>query len=201
MRGIHFSAIPLTFSAVLWIGSSNEAADLNSGPQVGQRLDTFQVRDCTGPAAGKTLCYVCRYGARPMAVIFTRRIGDDLGRLAERIDRAIARHRDRRLAAVVVYLGPDTADAEQRLKQLAELHHLAFTPLTIYKDSAVRLANQLHISPRASLTVVFCRDTAVQESLSFESDRIGDTAIDTITGKAERLLESSRPPKQAGPAE
>ncbi len=43
--------VALTFSAVA------AAADLQSGLKVGESAGAFNIRDCTGPNAGKTLCY------------------------------------------------------------------------------------------------------------------------------------------------
>lgn len=37
--------------------SAAVAADVESGLQVGERAGAFQVRDITGPAKGKSLCY------------------------------------------------------------------------------------------------------------------------------------------------
>lgn len=33
------------------------AADLESGLQVGEKAGAFNVKDCTGPRAGDSLCY------------------------------------------------------------------------------------------------------------------------------------------------
>jgi len=43
--------VALGFSAVAVAG------DLESGLQVGDRASFFLVKDCTGPNAGKSLCY------------------------------------------------------------------------------------------------------------------------------------------------
>jgi hypothetical protein len=43
--------LALAFSAVA------VAADLESGLQVGDSAGAFNVKDCTGPSAGKSLCY------------------------------------------------------------------------------------------------------------------------------------------------
>ena len=39
------------------IGMVSAAADLESGLKVGEAAGAFNVRDVTGPAKGKTLCY------------------------------------------------------------------------------------------------------------------------------------------------
>ena len=49
----------LVTAAVLTLGLSGvaAAAELESGLQVGERAGAFNVKDCTGPSAGKSLCY------------------------------------------------------------------------------------------------------------------------------------------------
>ena len=39
------------------IGVAASAADLKSGLQVGENGPPFNVKDCTGPKKGKSLCY------------------------------------------------------------------------------------------------------------------------------------------------
>ena len=48
--------------------------DIKSGMDIGESTTAFNVRDVTGPSKGKTLCYRCQYGAKPVAAIFTREI-------------------------------------------------------------------------------------------------------------------------------
>jgi hypothetical protein len=42
---------------VLSLGAIAAAGDLESGLKVGQRAGSFFIKDCTGPNAGKSLCY------------------------------------------------------------------------------------------------------------------------------------------------
>src|SRR5688572_30257762 len=72
------------------------------GIQPGEYLQPFQVKDCTGPASGKTLCYYCRYGLRPAAAVFVREWSDSISDLVVQIDREVESKRDQRLAAFVV---------------------------------------------------------------------------------------------------
>ena len=39
------------------VGTVATGADLKSGPETGERAGAYQVKDCTGPAKGKSLCY------------------------------------------------------------------------------------------------------------------------------------------------
>ena len=47
------SAALLTFL----VGNMAMGADLKSGLEVGSSAGAFQVKDCTGPSKGKSLCY------------------------------------------------------------------------------------------------------------------------------------------------
>lgn len=53
MRHAVYSAAVLALS----VSTMASAADLESGLKVGDRAGAFNVKDCTGPAAGKSLCY------------------------------------------------------------------------------------------------------------------------------------------------
>lgn len=53
MRYSFVAAALLTFGTSALVG----AAELESGLQVGDRAGAFNVKDCTGPSAGKSLCY------------------------------------------------------------------------------------------------------------------------------------------------
>ena len=52
-RKLFASAALLTFV----VGSVAVSADLKSGLEVGSGPGAFQVKDCTGPSKGKSLCY------------------------------------------------------------------------------------------------------------------------------------------------
>ena len=49
--------VPTITIAALCFGVVGVAADLQSGLQVGDSANFFLVKDCTGPSAGKSLCY------------------------------------------------------------------------------------------------------------------------------------------------
>ena len=46
-----------SLAIVFAFASISVAADIESGLQVGDRAGAFQVKDVTGPAKGKSLCY------------------------------------------------------------------------------------------------------------------------------------------------
>lgn len=156
-------------------------------PPAAGALEPFEVKDCTGPAAGKTLCYYCRYGLRPVVCVFTREIDDDLGELTAALDAAVARHREQRLAAFVVLLGDDTGEAEQKLRRLADRREIRHTPLTIYRDSPEKLTTGLGVSPKAPLTIRLWRSGRIVGEQRHNSGRLDAAATERLTADLARL--------------
>jgi hypothetical protein len=58
---------------LLAVGAACAAEKLESGLPVGDSVPAFNVRDITGPSEGKTLCYRCQYGSRPVVTVFPSR--------------------------------------------------------------------------------------------------------------------------------
>ena len=54
MRSLQVTSAVLLIAAV---GVAVAAEELKSGLQVGERTSAYNIRDITGPSAGKTLCY------------------------------------------------------------------------------------------------------------------------------------------------
>ncbi|MEQ8785058.1 MAG: hypothetical protein RIC55_02110 [Pirellulaceae bacterium] len=142
----------LLAAAILLGVSASVQAQLDTPPP-DAALEPFDVKDCTGPAAGKTLCYYCRYELRPVVCIFTRELDDAAKKLIVALDAAVERRRDQRMAAFVVLLGDDTEATERSLRELAAEHRLRHTPLTIYRDSQAKLIDGLGVSPEKTLTI------------------------------------------------
>ena len=164
------------------------AAEVPSGLAVGERADQFLVKDCTGPAAGKTLCYYCRYGTRPVISLFVREAGADLGKLVEQIDRMVSEHRRERLAAFVVLIADDTRASEQNLRKLAVDHRIQHTPLTIYRDQAARLRDGYRLAPEAAVTLMMWREGNVRVSRGFASTRLEEAEIASFLAAVRRSL-------------
>ncbi|MFP6692680.1 MAG: hypothetical protein VB875_06670 [Pirellulales bacterium] len=141
-----------------------------STPQVGDPAVEFLVRDCTGPASGKRLCYMCRYGTRPIVAVFTRQIDAKTADLVKRIDNVVKEKRTARLAAFVVLIDADTATAESKLKALATKRKISETPLTIFNDKTSKLNLDYGLADDAPLTVMLWRRA------KFHSSHVWDQA-------------------------
>jgi hypothetical protein len=179
-------AICVAYSAWPSAASAQSSNDMPTGIPA---LEPFLVKDCTGPAAGKTLCYYCRYELRPVVCVFVDRVDDRVGELVSAIDAAVARHKARRLAAFVVYLGDDTETAERALRELAARRKVAGTPLTIYRDTPEKLTAGLGVSPKSPLTIRYWRGGKIVGEQVHGSTQLGDDGISRIVAALDQLVQ------------
>jgi hypothetical protein len=159
----------------------------------GDRLAPFQVKDCTGPAAGKTLCYYCRYGQRPVAAVFVREWSDEAEELIAQIDRETERRRDQRLSAFVISLNDDTQAAEEQLKAIASKHQLTRTPLTIYRESLAKIESSFGLSPSTKLAVLTWRNGEIQSVRAFDDARLSGDELQQAISDVKSLVHESPP--------
>ena len=54
--------------------AEEKKSKVESGLEEGASPAAFNVKDITGPSAGKSLCYRCQYGAMAVAVVFTSEV-------------------------------------------------------------------------------------------------------------------------------
>jgi len=160
-----------------------------SGLQVGQRPTPFNVRDCTGPASGKTLCYFCRYGSRPVVSVFTNELNDDVINLVKEIDTTVGKNRAQRMAAFVVLLADDVFAAEKQLKKIAEEQMLRRTPLTIFRDTTTVLREVYAINPDAAVTVMMWDEGKVEVNRTFADAKLDSETINSVIGDSRKILD------------
>jgi hypothetical protein len=146
--------------------SAVRAEDLKSGPD-GKIGGAFQVKAITGEKAGKTLCYVCQYGAeeRPAVVlIFTQKADEDLAKLVKAVDEV--QKTNAKLGTVVVGVsGVASAD----LEKLQSTHKLT-TPLTVAEDKDG--PERYKLNKDAAVTVlVYKKGGAISKSFAFKDTK------------------------------
>src|SRR5437868_5150363 len=146
-----------SFVAIAFIGSALiVAADTlpvpKSGLQVGEKVPTFYVRAITGPLQGKSVCYVCRNGDRPVVMVFVRDVTPELKKLLKGIDELVDAHRAEGLRSFGVFVARDSKTLLPAVQTLAFEEKLNL-PLTISAASVDGATGQ-NLPPDATLTVV-----------------------------------------------
>ncbi len=108
----------LCAAVTLMIGATVVAEEQKSGLQPGDFIGAFDVvkvagAEDDGVALGKTLCYRCKYGARPMVMVFTRN-PQEAATLVAKLNSAVEKNSGKQLKAFVNVLGEDRDQRKPR---------------------------------------------------------------------------------------
>jgi hypothetical protein len=185
----------LSMAAVLSLvlaTSVTNGADLKSGLQPGQAIGAFDVLKCAGAAddgvkVGSQLCYRCKYGTRPMVMVFSRTSAEPVVKLAKELDAAVAQNSDKQLKAFVNLLGSDREQMEAAAKQLGEQNKLANVPVVV----PVEFENgpdDYGINPKAEVTVLVAKGGKVTASHAFAKGELNDKGIASVVAEAQKLV-------------
>ncbi|MAT14847.1 MAG: hypothetical protein CMJ46_06200 [Planctomyces sp.] len=112
------------------------ADEFVSGIPVDEPIDTFNVKAVSGPSEGKTLCYACQYGGKPVIAVFFKKLDKPVIDLLAGVNETAHSFENQKLRAFGIYLTDDPAAAEAELKQVAADHAWENLPLTIYDGAS-----------------------------------------------------------------
>lgn len=162
------------------VTSYAQAADSESLKQ-GDPLGAFYVTKVAGAEndgveKGQELCYRCRYGSRPMAIIFARDTSGEVADLAKQLDSAVAAHEDAQLKSFVTLLGDDASSLKKKASEFAKSAGLKNMPVVVAKDAQSGPGNY-KLSADAPVTVVVATDSQVVATHTFEADSIDTEAV------------------------
>ena len=156
----------------------------------GSEVPSFYVRAVTGPLAGKSVCYVCRNGDRPVVLVLLRELGPDAVLLLKELDRTVNRHRADGLRCFAVLL----TDTPQR--DAARLQTLAFDekidlPLTLVGEATTQ-GSPLAFGRESAVSVVTYQDRRIVERFSFKGGSCDERARQSIVAASEKLIGVTR---------
>lgn len=173
--------------AVLFMSASAlVAAEPKSGLEVGERPGAFQVRDVTGPSKGKSLCYRCQYGNKPVVTIFTREINEDVAKLVKELDGVVGENQDQKMSAFVVLLTDDPDAAESKLEALAKDNKIKNIPLTIF--DGVAGPPEYKISEDAALNVMMWVKSDVKVNHAMAKAKVNKKTSAKIVADTKKIL-------------
>ncbi|MSR56395.1 MAG: hypothetical protein EXS05_01820 [Planctomycetaceae bacterium] len=179
--------------ALLMLGvvASVLAADslpaLKSGLQVGEKVPTFYVRAITGPLKNKSVCYVCRNGDRPVAMVLVREVTPELKSLLKGIDELIDGHRAEGLRGFGVFLSGEGKELLPVVQTLGFDEKLNL-PLTISAAPADGPAGQ-NVHPDAAVTVILYRDLKVTANFAYRAGELTAEEIKRVLAAVQTLAE------------
>jgi len=184
MRNVLVPALALLLAANVMAG---EKKDVKSGLKEGAFVGAFNVKDCTGPSKGKSLCYRCKFGGRPVVAVFTRSIDKNVTRLIKQIDGRVAKNEDKNMRAFVVLLTDDPDANEPKLVELAKKSKIENVPLTVFDGVAGPPAYKL--KKDAEVTVLMWNKSRVRANHGFAKGKLDKAAVKTLVGETKKILE------------
>lgn len=146
-------------------------AEAKLGLKVGETVPQFYVRAVTGPHQNKSVCYVCRHGERPVAMVLVREFCPNLDKLLEQIDRFVDGHRADGIRSFGVFLSDDPKATLPRVQTLAFDHKLEM-PLTIAVAPTGGPAID-NLSADAAVTIILYRDHTVVAHHAWRRNELG----------------------------
>ena len=169
------------------------SAEVTSGPQVGDTVGAFTVTKVAGNPddgvdAGKSLCYRCKMGQRPVVMVFARTADPKLAKLLKKIEEEVEEHQADKLTSFVNMIG---SDAETLTKQAAEfvkandLKRIAF----VVPEDAKNGPEDFKIAADADVTVVCYKGGKVKTNHAFSKGQLDDATIDAVVKASCALVE------------
>lgn len=163
------------------------ADETKSGLKDGAFVGAFNVKDCTGPSKGKSLCYRCQYGNRPVVAVFTRTLDENVTNLIKDIDKQVGKNSEKSMKAFVVLLTDDPDAAEKQLVEVAKKNEIKNVPLTVFDGIAGPPSYKLQKG--AETTVLMWNKSRVKANHGFAKKQLDKKAVETVSKETSKILE------------
>ena len=182
------------FGMALVLGLASVAsAEMTSGPQAGEMVGAFTVTKVTGNpddgvADGRTLCYRCKMGQRPVVMVFARSADEKLAKLLKKIDEEVEEHQSEKLTSFVNIIGTDAESLKKATADFAAKHGIKRIAFVV-PEHAENGPPDFKIAPEADVTVVCYKWGEVKANHAFAKGALSDDKIDAIVEASCSLVE------------
>ena len=182
------------FGMALVLGLASVAsAEMTSGPQAGEMVGAFTVTKVTGNpddgvADGRTLCYRCKMGQRPVVMVFARSADEKLAKLLKKIEEEVEEHQSEKLTSFVNMIGTDAESLKKATADFAAKHGIKRIAFVV-PEHAENGPPDFKIAPEADVTVVCYKGGEVKANHAFAKGALYDDKIDAIVEASCSLVE------------
>lgn len=178
------------------VGVSFSADSIGTAVEPDRDVPSFYVRAVTGPLAGKSVCYVCRNGDRPVVMILLKELSADATALLKDLDRTVDRHRAEGLRCFVVLL------SEMPTRDSAHLQTLAFDekiglPLTVTTETTLQ-GSSVAMSQESKMSVILYQDRRIVEQFSYQAGTCDRAARASLIVASENLIHAANSSSATG---
>ena len=189
---LHALAITLLLT---FTGMAAAADCLKEGDAVGAfYVSKVAGADGDGVEVGQELCYRCRYGSRPMVIVFTRQANGKLAELVKELDAAISKHEESQLRGLITFMGDDVAEVKDNASEFAKTSGAKRVPIVIAKEAKTGPPN--YKLDDSAVTIFIARDSQVVSVHRGESDEID---VPVLMREVRQMLISDKVKKVASP--
>jgi hypothetical protein len=183
------SSVGLVF--FLAITATQAFADpCRSGPKVNQRPGPYSSVVSTGQFRGQSHCFICEAGDRPVVIVFARGLSDPLGKLVNKIDRALDKHKSAELRAWVTFLAEDQPSFDPKVVKWGQRHAVREIALGIFED-VVGPPSYL-LNREADVTVLLSVKQRVVANFAFRTGELSESAIGEILRSLTHLVSAKK---------
>jgi hypothetical protein len=184
---------PFVAGLAIVLSASLASADLVSGPQPGDRVGAFTVTKVAGNAndgvaEGKSLCYRCKMGNRPVVMIFARTADQSLAKLINELEEELKEHEADKLTGFVNMIGSDAESLKVAAAKFVKDNGIERVAFVVPEDAENGPGN-LNIAPDADLTVVCYKGGKVEASHAFKKGELNDDTIGAVVEASCSLVE------------
>lgn len=159
---------------------------LQSGPKIGSTIHQFFVRAVTGPHRNRSVCYVCRYGSRPVVMVLIQKSDPKIATLLKAIDAIVDDNRVSGLRSFGVLVTDESARAVPILQTMAFDEKIRM-PLTA-ATTAIAGTSCHNLHEDAATTVILYRDQQAVKNFAFENGEISKGSIRPLIESVEQLI-------------
>jgi len=176
--------------AIALIAGFASAAELKSGPQVGEKIRVpFYPLNINGPTPSEKKCLVCRNGDHPVAMIFARSADDkNLVALMKKIDALTASNSDCQMGSFVVFCTDDDK-TEKTLAELAKKESYKKLVLSVDNPAGPK---EYSVAKDADITVVLYTDRDVKANYAFKKGALTEKDVEAIVKDVAKITPTKK---------
>jgi hypothetical protein len=164
--------------------------EVKSGLEVGKPIGAFDVVKCAGALedgvkVGDELCYRCKFGARPMVMVFSRNADKSLAQLMGKLNEAVGKNSDKQLKAFINIMGEDREKLEEVAKKFGKDSKNVPVVVPVEFESGPK---DYGINPKVETTVIIANKGKVVANHALDKDGLTEKVIgkilEDVEGKA-----------------
>ena len=169
------------------------SAEMTSGPQVGDSVGAFTVTKVAGNPddgfpVGRSGCYRCKTGSKPVVMVFARTGDEKLAKLLKKIEEEVEEHQDEKLMSFVNMIGADAESLKKATEEFAAKHGITRIAFVVPEDAKDGPAD-FKIAPDADVTVVCYKGGEVKANHAFAKGGLSDEKVDAVVEASCKLVD------------